>query len=130
MDVRAMRFPRVGVPDDPDWAPMGFTLDSLKHPIAGLRRMIRAKWNASRCDLLTFLGLRAPVWVETEWLTLVVAWESGMPGDPVEATRELLAVQSAFVAALGDWRRAHPVPGVRSQKPESRSRNEGTSGGA
>ena len=113
MDVRAMRFPRVGVPDDPDWVPVGFTLDSLRHPIAGLRRMIHAKWNASRCDLLTFLGLRAPVWVETEWLTLVVAWESGMPGDPVEATRELLAAQSAFVAALGDWRRTHPVPGGR-----------------
>lgn len=99
-DVRSMPFPRAGVPDDPDWSPGGITVEGLRHPAENARKVVRAKWNASRSDWLTFLGLRRPAWVQVEWLTLVVASE----GPGTDATT-LKAVQSAFVAQLMAWER-------------------------
>jgi hypothetical protein len=104
-DVRSMPFPRVGVPDDPDWSPGGITLAGLRHPIANIRKAVRAKWNASRSDLLTFLGFRRPAWVQAEWLTLVVAAEGRAGISEEDAERSLLAIQSAFVRELTGWQK-------------------------
>lgn len=74
IDIRSFAFPRIGVRDDPNWIPRGFTRETLKHPIRELRHMVRARWNGARCDLLTFLRLRQPAWVSDELLTVVAAW--------------------------------------------------------
>jgi hypothetical protein len=107
VDVRSMAFPRVNVPDAQGWFPRGFTWASLRHPIRNTDRFIRAKWNASRCDLATFLGLRKPAWASEEVLTLVasslgksVAEEfidestSGVRGAHGNMYRELLSWQA------------------------------------
>lgn len=73
LDTRSMAFPRVNVPDAQGWFPRGFTWSSLRHPVQGTRRFLRAKWNASRCDWLTFLRLRRPAWASQEVLTLVAS---------------------------------------------------------
>jgi hypothetical protein len=109
-DVCSMPFPRVGIPDDPDWSPGGLTLDGLRHPVANARRVVRAKWNASRSDLLTFLGFRRPAWVQAEWLTLVVAGEAGIGSGGDITAASLLAVESEFVRELRDWRRGGKRP--------------------
>ena len=103
-DVRSMPFPRVGVPDDPDWAPQGVTLSALRHPVDSVKKAVRAKWNASRSDPLTFLGFRRPAWVQAEWLTLVVAEEGGRAGSG-DVIPSLLTVQSGFVRELAKWQR-------------------------
>jgi hypothetical protein len=71
VDVCSMAFPRIGIPDSPDWAPEGITLESLKNPIKNLKKVLRAKWNASRSDILTFLKLKQPAWASKKMLTLV-----------------------------------------------------------
>lgn len=100
VDVREMAFPRVGVPDDPNWVPRGVTWSSLRHPVDNLRIFFRALWNSARCDLLTFLKLRKPAWANDELLTLVAAWrgapvpaaqESGVKDEVIEAYRAMRA---------------------------------------
>lgn len=71
VDTRDMAFPRVGTPDDPSWAPTGLKWSSFRHPIRNARQALRAKWNASRCDIWTFLRLRQPAWASDEMLTMV-----------------------------------------------------------
>lgn len=78
IDVRSMIFPRVGMIEDPCWAPRGFTWSSLKHPIKNTKMMLRAKWNNSRCDVGTFLRLKRPAWASEDMLTLVSAYR-GVP---------------------------------------------------
>jgi hypothetical protein len=95
VDVRSMAFPRVNVPDAQGWFPRGFTWAGLRHPIHNTKRFFRAKWNASRCDWLTFLGLRRPAWASENVLTLVSS--SGGRSVPPD----LIAESSAIV------RRAH-----------------------
>jgi len=73
LDTRLMAFPRVNVPDAQGWFPRGFTWSSLRHPMRNMKRFMRAKWNASRCDWLTFLGLRRPAWASEDVLTLVAS---------------------------------------------------------
>jgi hypothetical protein len=104
-DVCSMPFPRVGIPDDPDWSPGGITIEGLRHPLANARRVVRAKWNASRSDLLTFLGFRRPTWVQAEWLTLVVAGELEVGSGEDLAAASLLSVRAAFVRELLAWKR-------------------------
>ncbi len=96
VDTRAMPFPRVDVPDNPGWFPQGLTWRSLRHPIANGRLFLRAKWNASRADLLTFLGLRQPAWASDELLTLVATTTE----TTVEPEREA-AVADAVLGAHG-----------------------------
>ncbi len=71
MDTRDMAFPKIGTPDDPGWNPSGLKLASLRRPIYNLKRTLNARWNNARCDLLTFLKLRRPVYASDEILTLV-----------------------------------------------------------
>ena len=74
VDTRDMAFPQVGTPDDPSWAPTGLKWSSFRHPIRNARLALRAKWNASRCDIWTFLRLRQPAWASDEMLTLVTEY--------------------------------------------------------
>jgi hypothetical protein len=71
MDTRDMAFPKIGTPDDPGWNPSGLKLSSLRRPIYNLKRTLNSGWNDARCDLLTFLKLRRPVYASDEILTLV-----------------------------------------------------------
>jgi len=117
VDVRSMAFPRVGTPDDPNWVPRGITLRSLRHPIRNLRRAIRAKWNKSRCDPLTFLGLKQPAWADENLLTLVTA---GPPRSDAAAARatagDAAIVHAHMLRQLQAWRRQGPAfcPAPRS----------------
>jgi hypothetical protein len=118
VDTRAMLFPRVGVPDEAGWVARGMTLESLRRPIASLRRALRGQWNSSRSDLATFLHLKQPAWASDSLYSLVSAWR-GPSVDPVMEGRvavHLLAVHTAMATELrtwrarelGDRRRAHP----------------------
>lgn len=104
IDVRSMPFPRVGVPDDPGWFPRGFSWSSLKHPVKELRLFMRAKWNASRCDVATFLRLRTPAWASDECLTLVSAstGHSVKPHEEDIFIMQLASVQSFMLVSLQD----------------------------
>lgn len=94
VDTRDMAFPRVDVPDHPGWFPQGLTWRSLRHPIQNGRLFLRAKWNSSRADLLTFLGLRQPAWASEELLTLVAA-----PADTyIPAAREAAVARDVLEA--------------------------------
>lgn len=103
-DVRAMRFPKIGIPDDPQWTPRGVTLASLRHPLSEFRKFLRAKWNASRCDPMTFLRLKRPAWTSDEMLTLVSASESPAPDCAPQTTEAVLQIHTAMYRALKEWR--------------------------
>ena len=106
VDVRSMAFPRIDIPDDPGWLPRGMTWKSLRHPVDNARSFLRAKWNNSRCDVATFLGLKKPAWADDELLTLVAAWE----GEPVSREQEqqvmaqVLSAYDCLYAELRKWR--------------------------
>ena len=105
-DTRDMAFPRIGTPDDPDWAPKGLKLSSFKRPIYNLKRLLRAKWNGARCDLLTFLRLRQPSYASRDLYTLVTtATVPPGPADALPARRasaraEAQAVHTAMLQSL------------------------------
>jgi hypothetical protein len=73
IDIRSMAFPRVGIPDNPDWLPRGMTVSGMKHPLTNFHLFLRSKWNTARSDLATFLRLKQPAWASGELLTLVAA---------------------------------------------------------
>ena len=106
VDSRSMAFPRVGIPDDPGWAPRGMTLKGLRHPVRNTRLFLRSKWNSSRADLLTFLGLKQPAWASDDLLTLV----AGSRGTSVGQEEELsvavrvLSVHLHMHSELKAWR--------------------------
>ena len=107
VDIRTLAFPRVDVPDDPRWFPRGLTWSSLRHPIAGLRRYFRARWNAARADWLTFLRLRQPAWASEELLTYVSC--SVAPALAAENEANVRArvaeLHAGLLTALQTWRR-------------------------
>jgi hypothetical protein len=94
VDTRDMAFPRIGNPDDPSWAPTGLKWSSFRHPIRNLRSSIRAKWNASRCDIWTFLRLRQPAWASDEMLTMVSEYR----GEPLATEEEQVAAKLVLEA--------------------------------
>ena len=108
-DIRSMAFPKVGTPDDPDWNPQGFTLRSLRRPIYNFKRVLRAKWNASRSDPLTFLGLRQPAYMSNETYTLVTTAviPPGTDTDAAErrsaARARALQVHTGMLRALNEF---------------------------
>jgi len=105
MDVRSMPFPRIGVPDDPRWFPRGFSWSSLRHPVKELMLFMRAKWNASRCDIATFLRLKTPEWVSGEYLTLVSTYEgpSVMPQEENVVVMQVASAHGIMLAELHEW---------------------------
>jgi hypothetical protein len=106
IDTRAMAFPRIGTPDDPRWVPEGLTLRSLRHPVRNLRWFLRAKWNNSRTDLLTFLKLRRPAWGSDEILTLVSTAVPGseLAGQQGPVAHRVLAAHTAVYGELRAWK--------------------------
>jgi hypothetical protein len=104
-DTRSMPFPRVGTPDSPDWLPQGLTWKSLRNPIRNGHLFLRAKWNSSRADLLTFLGLRQPAWASDEVLTLVAtSLATTIPPDgEADTARDVLAAHTLLADALRNW---------------------------
>ncbi len=106
VDTRTMAFPRVGTPDAASWNPTGLTWSSLRHPIRNLKLFLRAKWNASRCDWLTFLSLRRPAWVTDAYFTLVI--EAGHDrSQPLLHAREVAPWLLQLQSALQDYGREH-----------------------
>ena len=107
-DICSMAFPRVDVADDPRWIPRGFRWADLLHPVAGLRQWARARWNASRTDLLTFLRLRQPAWASEELLTYVTRSVSPEieADNEADMLREEVAVHTRMLEVLREWRTA------------------------
>jgi hypothetical protein len=106
-DICTMAFPRVDLPDDPNWVPRGVTKESLKTPIASVKRWFRGRWDASRWDLLTFLKLRKPVWPSEEILSYVSILED-MPSSEIRAddVRQLLKIHEAMLKEMQAWRKS------------------------
>ncbi|MEI6168421.1 MAG: hypothetical protein WCS52_14660 [bacterium] len=108
VDVCSMAFPRVDIPDDPNWVPQGFQLADLKHPLQSARLYLRARWNASRTDPLTFLRLRQPAWANEELLTYV-SRSLALPVTPENeamVVRRVVASHAAVLKELQQWRGA------------------------
>ena len=106
VDTRDMAFPRVGTPDAPGWNPTGLKWSSFRHPIKNLRQVIRARWNASRCDWMTFLRLKRPAWVSDEVLTLVGEYKgkSVKPANESDVTACVLSAQQLLLHQLQTFR--------------------------
>ena len=106
VDTRSMPFPRIGIPDNPGWWPQGLSWKSLRNPVRNLRLFLRAKWNASRADLLTFLALRQPAWASDELLTLVAASTDEVIGgeDEAAARRQVEEAHAFMYRELRAWR--------------------------
>ena len=102
MDIRSMAFPKVGTPDDPSWKPTGLSMKSLGRPLYNFKRMLRSRWNGSRCDLLTFLRLRRPVYMSDDVLTLVstVVIPPANDADPTRINANLLNHQQQVHAGM------------------------------
>ncbi len=110
LDVRAMPFPRVGLPNDPDWNPRGFSWSTLRHPGRELAQLVRARWNNARCDWLTFLRLRQPEGASAEYLSLVSLTVS-LPAARSTDERILetvAAIHREMGEQLRSWRAATP----------------------
>jgi len=107
VDTRSMPFPRIGIPDDPNWVPRGFTLDMLKHPVRNFLLLMRSRWNSARCDLATFLRLRQPAWACEDLLTLVAMSHgpSVAPEEEAAVIEELIAAQTVILRELQSWRK-------------------------
>ncbi|NQU38633.1 MAG: hypothetical protein HQ523_01640 [Lentisphaerae bacterium] len=95
ISTESMPFPKIGTPDDPGWKPSGLRLRSLRQPLHNFKRLMHAKWNNARCDPLTFLGLRRPVYASDEILTLVSTVAVPPPNDanPTEIEAELIRME-------------------------------------
>ena len=106
-DVTSMAFPRVDTPDDPNWVPRGFTREDLKHPIQSIRLWVRARWNASRTDWLTFLRLRQPAWASEELITYVSRsmQPEVTPSTEADVIRQVLSAHAALLKELQVWRK-------------------------
>lgn len=106
-DIRAMAFPRIDSPDDPNWIPQGITRESLRHPVAAFKGWSRARWNSSRTDWLTFLRLRQPAWASEERLSFVVrsVAPAVTPANEASVTRSVVAVHHAALSAFQQWRK-------------------------
>lgn len=109
--VTSMAFPKVGIPDDPNWVPRGLTLESLRHPVRNFRLFLRSKWNSSRCDPLTFLGLKRPAWASDKAFTIVgMSYDDGsiLPEDENRAAATVAEAMDAILAELHRWRMSSP----------------------
>lgn len=107
VDTRAMPFPRVPFPEHAGWTPRGFTKEGLKHPVQGLKKYFRYKWNSSRGDLLTMIDLKQEEWASENDLTLVTLSDGASvgPEDMNAIIAEMFAVHSEMHAQLMAWRK-------------------------
>jgi len=112
VDTRDMAFPRVGTPDSPSWEPTGIKLSSFRHPVSNLRNTLRARWNASRCDTMTFLRLRQPAWASDEMLTMVTEYHgpSVRNNEITQVSLAVLRVHTMMLQKFRDfWLSNHPL---------------------
>ncbi|MBT3296625.1 MAG: hypothetical protein HN919_15450 [Verrucomicrobia bacterium] len=104
MSTTSMAFPKIGTPDDPGWQSKGLSRESFRRPIHNLKRTLRHSWNNARCDLLTFLRLRRPVYASDEILALVstVAIPPANDANPARIEAELIRRQQDVHAGMVD----------------------------
>lgn len=121
MDTRSMPFPHIGTPDNPGWFPRGLTWRSLRHPITNGALFLRAKWNSSRADPLTFLGLRQPAWASDDVLTLVaLSLDAAVPPhQEAEVTRDVVDAHRLFGEALRRWHTERAAERLMGTTPPS-----------
>lgn len=111
VDTREMPFPRVISGENANWVPRGVTMQSLRHPVRGLRAFLQNRWNASRSDLATFLKLRRPAMASGEILTVVINMnlpQSAAGTDSAASIEHIIEVNYAFLDRLRAWRAEHP----------------------
>jgi hypothetical protein len=108
VDTRSMAFPRIGIPDNPGWFPQGLSWRSLKRPIHNGRLFLRAKWNSSRMDVMTFLRLKQPAWASDDMVTLVGQGQPGVArrGREREEAQHILAAHTVMYRQLFVWRQS------------------------
>ena len=104
-DICSMAFPRVDIPDDPNWVPRGMGKDELKHPVVAFRRWYHSRWNGARWNVWTFLRLSPPVGASNELLSYVTRVED-LPSDgPKDSDmKNLLEIHAAVLTKLQVWR--------------------------
>ncbi len=102
VDTRDMAFPRIGAPDDPAYVPTGLSWRSFRHPIRNFRQFLRAQWNASRADVLTFLRLRRPAWASDVLVTMVSEYRGRDASERTDADMlpHVRAAHQAFYQSL------------------------------
>ncbi len=100
-----MAFPRVGVPDNPDWLPTGVGWKSFRHPVRNFKLMMRSKWNGARCDPMVFLKLKQPPWADEEVLTLVSNSGGQGTGGGEQWVEVVLEAHGKLYGKLLEWRR-------------------------
>lgn len=101
-DICDMAFPRIDIPDDPNWVPQGLGA-SLRHPVTSLRRWFRSRWNGARTDLLTFLRLRQPAWASDEQLSYVTIGKPATAETTESLLEQLQNLHTAALARLQEW---------------------------
>jgi hypothetical protein len=104
-DICSMAFPRIDIPDDPNWVPQGLGAN-LRHPVAALRRWFRSRWNGARTDLLTFLRLRQPAWASDEQLSYVTLGKPVSAEDMESFLEHLQNLHTAVLLKLQEWGKA------------------------
>jgi hypothetical protein len=104
-DICSMAFPRIDIPDDPNWVPRGLAWDDLRHPKAAFMRWFRSRWDGARWDVLTFLRLRRPVRTSEELLSYVTLIEVVAENNTNAIDiRELLEAHGTMLKELQGWR--------------------------
>ncbi|MFC1498550.1 hypothetical protein ACFLS1_08800 [Verrucomicrobiota bacterium] len=104
-DVRQFAFPKTGDPRDSQWQIQGISLKSFRHPIRNFSRLLRSKWNSSRCDLLVFLNLKQAAWASDE-LFVLVSCLNDLPGkyDKEQVMKYLFSAHEYIYTQLYSWR--------------------------
>jgi len=105
VDVCDLPFPRVGIPDAPDWNPKGIGWETLRNPWRWFRLTLRSAWNSARCDLAVFLRLKQPPWASDEVLTMVASSDFSKDiSDEMALVCELALIQQSILKQARDFR--------------------------
>ena len=101
-----MAFPRIDIPDDPNWLPRGFTWEDMRHPKKCFVTWFHSKWDGARWDVLAFLKLRQRARTSDELLSYVTIAKD-MSEDTVNtgAVLALLDVHMTVLKQLQEWRK-------------------------
>jgi hypothetical protein len=105
-DICSMAFPRIDIPDDPNWIPRGWlALEEVKHPRVAFMRWYHSRWDGARWDVLTFLRLRPPARGSNELISYVTRTVDTLPeGSEDDVSRIVLGVHADMLAELQKWR--------------------------
>jgi hypothetical protein len=113
-DICSMVFPRIEIPDDPHWIPRGLGMEDLKHPGVAFNLWYHSRWDGSRWDVLTFMGLRRPARTSEELLSYVTRIDGLPDNDAISADiQTLLNIHIMMLKELQGWRNGNrPAPGT------------------